>query len=116
MTPEQLSALEQSLDKVPTHLLREALSRRRSQTLGFKTPLDDLKKAQYKIALQMICDRHQLHPEALLSNRKIEQLVHARWALYRRLTELGFSIMEIAAATGHERTRVHHGLKNSAPA
>ena len=116
MTPQQLDRLNHELDRVPVELLRDALRRRRAIHTGKHDPLDDLRKCQYKVALDMVSERHQLHPKQILSNSKVEQIVHARWALYRRLHELGFKPIEIAVATGHDRTRIAYGLKQSLPA
>lgn len=112
MTAQQIANLEATLDRVPTHLLREALRRRRALTIA-SAALTDTKRAQYKVALDIIAQRHHLEKEDILGACKIPAVVHARWALYRRLHDLGFTAGEIVSATGHDRTRIAHGLKHS---
>lgn len=99
--------LAELLDKVPTAELRNALERRRKvRTL----PEDKL--AKYAVALSYILREHRISRETLLSNAKHTHAVEARWALYGRLYQQGFTPSEISTATRHDGTRVFHGLRS----
>lgn len=114
MTPQQLQALETTLDRVPLAALQRAIRRRKiKQPPNARTTPAD--RDFFEHLLQSIATRENLEPEFIMGNSRYERVVRLRWEIYRRLENRGHNLQEIAELTGHDRTRVNHWIKKTRP-
>jgi len=114
MNDQQLKHLENSLDRVPEYLLRQALSRR-EQARRLKHSLTPDQRKFYRTTLADISTRERVDVQTILSACRLSRVVALRWELYRRLDAHGLTTLEISTLTGHDRTRVENWKRKTRP-
>lgn len=116
MNPSQLQHLERTLDRVPVHLLRQAIARRSEVgTDRRRHSLSPDHRRTYQKILQKLSQDEQMDTPTILSNARTSRIVSVRWKLYRLLDAEGFTTLQISTLTGHDRARIHNWKKKTRP-
>jgi len=103
-TPSELDAV---LDRVPVAQLEAAVSRRKAK----RKRLTKEQSLEFDNVLRLASERHRIKWQRILSSDRDRHAVEARWTVYELLYCGGWCAADIHRATGHDRTRIHHGLR-----